>query len=285
MDSNSCIIDDFPEKSTTSKRTFELKLNRKLMVLVKFDPSKSEKCLTDNMQHSWWLTESHASLNTKFKVGVTCEMYRKLLIEKSIGVNPPPVCTISEWCLMREIVWMLQIEPEMNITTATKSKKKQMSPKCFTIDAERSEITLKPNVSLASVTVEGIQLILCEFATNMTILYRFRQFFKPIFQPNDNNKNNAISENEKCSEPPPHSIVCYAYGLKEFIHAITCVLVNKELELIKQNPIQILSIVKLYNDLLPHFRQLQQLNDIHCSCYLDLSNCDGMINKLSFNKL
>lgn len=225
---------------------------QKPLSFIAFDATKSTAWLRSNVQHSWWHPDYQVTVTSEFDAANTCKLYQERIVKLSGGlIRLPTTSTASEWCLMREIIWMLQIEPGGTIAGISKF---------FTIVADRMEIIPNQNVSLASVTTEGIQSILVEFAAHMTILYRFRHFLRSVF-----GKEFVFGSGTQ----PAHTIECYANAINGFMSSIAELLLATETELIRQDPMVVQSVVKLHNDLQPHIRQMQLLYAIHMRCYLD----------------
>lgn len=243
---------------------------QKPLTYIEFDTSNSLEFLRTNIQPAWWSTEYQMPVTSALDQANFCQFYRKQLTTLSGGLlKSPPVTIVSEWCLMREIIWMLLCEPAAVVCETSVSAKTNTTTSqphiiklsaFFSLNISSQEITVNRHVSLSSVTDEGIQNLLMVFAKYMTYLYRFRVFFASVF-----NLSNRIGA-------PPYSVECYAIALREFTESITEFLLKKESELIENDPMTDLSIVRLYNELNEHFRLLNYLYDLHKSCYLDY-NC------------
>lgn len=171
---------------------------------------------------------------------------------------------------MREIIWMLLCEPTTSDTAKTNTTSSSSSQPhitkqsvFFSLNVSSQEITVNRHVSLSSVTDEGIQELLMNFAKYMTYLYRFRLFFASVFNLSDS------------KGVPPYSVECYAVALREFTDNISTFLLKIESELVESDPMKPISIVRLYNELTEHFRLLNYLYDIHKSCYLDYKCYSG----------
>lgn len=226
-------------------RTNEINPPQKPLPFIEFDSSKSADWMRDHVQSSWWLqSDFQTNVSSRYADAQMCQKYQTAIKKLSGGtVKLPSVSTVSEWCLMREIIWLMQIN-DVNI-----------SAKFFTIDATKSEIVVNPNVSMSSVTLSGIRGILIDFSSFMTKLYRLRQFIHSVF----------------CDdiESPPHTIECYASSVQSFLTPLSKYLDDKEKELIEQNPLKVHSIIGLRNELQPYVNMLDHLYDIHVKCYLD----------------
>lgn len=231
---------------------------------IAFDSTKSTVWLRDNVQHSWWHRDYQVPVCSDFDAANTCKLHQERITKLSGGlVKLPAASTASEWCLMREIIWMLQIEPDTSAAGISKF---------FSITTgDKTKIVPNQNVSLASVTVDGIQSILAEFAAHMTILYHFRQFLRCVFGGGNKGGSQA---------PAAHTIECYANAVQGFMASMSTFLLAKETELIQQDPMVVHSVVKLLNDLRPHARQMQQLYAIHVQCYLDFRTHSNHVSSM-----
>lgn len=232
---------------------------RKTKFYTVFDASKAIEWKIKNTQPPWWLNEvNRVPIDSEYPAAKMCEIFR----------TNESVSTLSEWCLIREILWMLQLEPEQYELDTPANRNLS---KFFTLNVETNEIIANENISIASVTVDGIQPILNEFADIMTIFYRFRKLNETIFQHARAASN--LIETSICA--PPYTIQCYAQGLKDFLNVVAEAIIKLEKELIEQNPMEIRSIVYVYNELLPHFRFIKKLNDIHSNVYIDFKTNQG----------
>lgn len=232
---------------------------RKTKFYTVFDASKAIEWKAKNTQPPWWLNEvNRVKIDSEYPAAKICEIFR----------TNESVSTLSEWCLIREILWMLQLEPEQYESHAPANRRLS---KFFTLNVETNKIIVNENISIASVTVDGIQPILKEFAEIMTICYRFKKLNETIFQHTRATSN--LIETNICD--PPYTIQCYVQGLKDFLNVVAESIIKLEKELIKQNPMEMQSIVYIYNELLPYFRLMKKLNDIHSKVYIDFETNQG----------
>lgn len=236
---------------------------QKPLPFIAFDATKSTAWLRNNVQHSWWRRDYQVPVCSDFDAANTCKLHQERITKLSGGlIKLPAASTASEWCLMREIIWMLQIEPDTSTAGISKF---------FAVDTDQMKIVLNQNVSLASVTVDGIRSILDEFAGHMTILYRVRQFLRSVFD-----RDNELGPHAQAA----HTIECYANAIEDFMASISTFLLAKETELIQQDPMTVHSVVKLFNDWQPHMRQMEQLYAIHTRCCLDFHSHSNHVNAM-----
>lgn len=232
---------------------------RKTKSYTEFDASKAIEWKTENTQPAWWLNDiNKVKIDSEYPGAKMCELFR----------TNDSVSTLSEWCLLREILWMLQVEPEQH--EPDQSANRSLS-KFFTLNVETNEIFVNDNISIPSVTVDNIRPILNEFAEIMTIIYRFKKFNEIIFQ----HTGVTSIPIETSIGAPPYTIQCYAQGLKDFLKVIAEAIIKLEIEIIEQDAMEMRSIVYAYNELLPHFRLLRKLNDIHSKVYIDFKTTQG----------
>lgn len=226
---------------------------QKPLPFAEFDSTKSDGWLQENVQHSWWQRPDwQATVDSDYDEARMCQKYHDAVKKYSGGViKLPTVSTVPEWCLLREIIWMLRISDA------------EIKAKFFSVDAMKSEISANPNVSIASVTTQGIRGTLQEFASKMTKLFRLRQFMRSVF---------VLEAN---SPLPPHTIECYANAMSSFLDTISAFLLRIENELNAQNHFETHSIVKLFTALGPHFILLDHLYTIHTKCYIDFRIVSG----------
>lgn len=275
---------------------------QKPLPYTEFDSSKALQWLKQNVQSNWWSSDAHYQLDvpSEEKEANFCHLYNKRLATISGGLyKPAPVTVASEWCLLREIIWILLYEPSSSSSSNVYPNQMTINPNgynsihpnyttsastssptaqdiiklsmFFSLNVTAQKIVVNCHVSLSSVTVDGIQQILEEFAKYMTILYRFRLYFASVFNVSKHPEPNDSS----ASKQPSYTIECYATALKEFVTNISEFLLIKEAELVKRDLLTGATIVKLYNELGEHFRLLNYLYDIHTSSYLDYKSHSG----------
>nr|XP_029727882.1 gamma-tubulin complex component 5-like [Aedes albopictus] len=207
-----------------------------------FDGSSSEKWLKEHVQSGWWKdSKAKAEVNGTHEGASFCDYWNQTILKASHSfIKPDPVSTVSEYCLIREILWMF--------TNPTNCK-------FFRIDDD--QIWINPNVSLSSTTERGLHTFLVNFTQQMTIVYRLRNFCR------------RVSEATSQPIPAPYSFECYASGIRDFLEHLDATIVHLEKQATVQEPDRIVTIITLFHDLEPEFRLLTNLNDIHRFSVLD----------------
>lgn len=221
-----------------------LKPPEKKRILVEFDSSKAIDWQQNNVQKPWWRSSN--------RCGVT---------------------VLTEWCLLREIIWTLQLNPIENSASIENTPQPEKFARFFSLNTISNEVNVNLDVSLTNMNVESLQSILSEFASAATKLYRFRKFFAAVFQPP------AVNQFLESVQVAPHSIQCYANGLDDFFQIISKAICNLEIELIQQNITETYTVIYLYNRLLPQFRMINILYDIHQNVYIDFKTNSGTEKK------
>lgn len=209
----------------------------KKSIFTEFDTSKAMAWRDKNVQSAWWLAKTPLD----------------------------GTAVISEWCLQREIIWMLQMQPLDEI----ESERLKKFSKFFTLDTTTDEFTVNTNATLSSTMVESLQPILTEFTVVATKLYRLRKFFSSVFEPP------VVNSFLETVQVAPHSIQNYANGLKDFLRVVNKAIIDLETEIIKQNLTETHTIIYLHNQLLIHLRQVHILYDIHTKVYIDFKTNEG----------
>lgn len=218
-----------------------LKPPEKKTILSEFDGCKAREWQQNNVQNPWWCAPNRCR-----------------------------VTILSEWCLLREIIWALQLNPiELNQSSDTCMAQPEKFARFFSLKPTSNEITVNLDVSLTNMSAESLQSILSEFASAATQLYRFRQFFAAVFQPP------TVNQFLESVQLAPHSIQCYANGLDDFLQIISKAISDLEIELIQQDFTETYTVIYLYNRLLPHFRMINTLYDIHQNVYIDFKTNAG----------
>nr|XP_040228261.2 gamma-tubulin complex component 5 [Anopheles coluzzii] len=198
--------------------------------------------LQEHVQSAWWDDPQYkVEVNSEHRGASFCDFWTERIVKVSHGfLKSDPVSTVSEYCILREILWMFT---------------NPVDCKLFRIDDD--QIWINTNVSLSSTTEHGIQTFLLNFTEYMTIAYRLRNFCR------------SILEHTARSLPAPHSFECYAAGVKSFLDHMESVMIRHEKELIKQEPGKTHTIIKLFHELEPELFVLKKLYDIHKFSVLD----------------
>uniref|UniRef100_A0A182JMA1 Gamma-tubulin complex component n=1 Tax=Anopheles atroparvus TaxID=41427 RepID=A0A182JMA1_ANOAO len=198
--------------------------------------------LEENLQNRWWSDPHYQTVvNSEHKVASFCNFWTEHIVKASHGfLKSEPVSTVSEYCVLREILWMFT---------------NPVDCKLFRIDDD--QIWINSNVSLPSTTEHGIQTFLLNFTECMTITYRLRNFC-----------NNILEDTAK-SLPAPHTFECYAAGVKSFLNHMEKVMIGKETELMRQEPGKTHTIITFFHELEPELFVLKKLYDIHRFSVLD----------------
>ncbi|XP_035903152.1 gamma-tubulin complex component 5 [Anopheles stephensi] len=227
---------------------------QEMVVFNKIEPPRQEETydtfndelavdwLQQNVQEAWWNDPQYkVEVNSEHRGASFCDFWTERIVKVSHGfLKSEPVSTVSEHCMLREILWMFT---------------NPVDCKLFRIDDD--QIWINTNVSLSSTTEHGLQTFLLNFTEYMTIAYRLRNFCS------------SILEHTARSLPAPHSFECYAAGVKSFLDNIEAVMIRYEQELIKQEPGKTYTIIKFFHELEPELFVLKKLYDIHKFSVLD----------------
>uniref|UniRef100_A0A182NQR9 Gamma-tubulin complex component n=1 Tax=Anopheles dirus TaxID=7168 RepID=A0A182NQR9_9DIPT len=229
--------------------------SNEMVVFNKIEPPKQENVyetfsdefatewLQENVQTIWWIDPQYkVKVNSDHRGASFCDFWTERIVKVSHGfLKTEPVSTVSEYCVLREILWMFT---------------NPVDCKLFRIDDD--QIWINTNVSLSSTTEHGIQTFLLNFTEYMTIAYRLRNFSRSV-----------LEHHTSRSLPAPHSFECYAAGVKSFLDHMESVMIEKEKELIEQEPGKTYTIIKLFHELEPELFVLKKLYDIHKFSVLD----------------
>ena len=156
--------------------------------------------LQEHVQSAWWDDPQYkVEVNSEHRGASFCDFWTERIVKVSHGfLKSDPVSTVSEYCILREILWMFT---------------NPVDCKLFRIDDD--QIWINTNVSLSSTTEHGIQTFLLNFTEYMTIAYRLRNFCR------------SILEHTARSLPAPHSFECYAAGVKSFLDHMESVMIRQ----------------------------------------------------------
>lgn len=234
--------------SQKDSKTVQLEIAKGIVVYTKvvppqrelghecFDESTSEKWLKDHVQSGWWKdSKAKAAVNSIHEGASFCDYWNQTILKASHSfIKSDPISTVSEYCLIREIMWMFT-NPN--------------NCKFFRIDDD--QVWINPNVSLSSATERGLHTFLINFTQHMTIVYRLRNFCR------------RVSDATNKPFPAPYSFECYASGVRDFLEHLDKTIVELEKQAVAQKQDKVLSIITLFHDLEPEFRLLTNLNDIH----------------------
>lgn len=213
----------------------------KRLIITDFDVSKAMTWREEYIQRAWWLEQTPQN-----------------------GVSILP-----EWCLLREIIWTLQMAP---IDTEIETESLKKFSKFFSLKTATDEFMVNPNVTLTTTSSEGLKTVLSGFASISTKLYRFRKFFKTVFEPP------AVNSFLDSVQRAPYSIQNYATGIKDFLRIVNHKLCELEIEIVKQDSSEVHTIIYLHNQMYFHFTKVKMLYDIHQRVYIDFKTNEGKRN-------
>lgn len=204
-----------------------------------FDSSASSEWLDQNIQKNWWHKNDYkCPVDSHYFAANFCDFWYKHLSEKSLNfIKPRLVSTISEYCLIREIIWMFR---------------RPVTSKVFYF--RDNQIGLNPNVSLPSCTVEGLQNILEDFVVYMNFINQIESFCNVTLNNYDN-----VS---------PHTYQSFASSLRELLVEFKRFTAGIEYNLMNETVDCVRTIIKLSNILQPHFRVLKKLHEIYVSAII-----------------
>lgn len=217
--------------------SISLKPPQIMQVFEKHKIENVEKWLKDNIQHSWWAPKEVTSIEvvSSHSAANFCLAWQKHLRKKSMGfIKSPPTSLLSEYCLLRELLWMF-INP--------------VDCKFFKIENE--EISLRSNVSMPSTSTESLHIFLADFVMVINIIYKL---------------NKAIDKATRTSSLS-HTLEKYFNLVRKFLNEIL-EFVLKEEETVKAHEVTY-TVISLHNVLRPHFKVLLMLWDIHKSCVIE----------------
>lgn len=219
----------------STQSTSTLRPPQKIPWYEKHKIEDAEKWLKENVQHSWWSPNEMTSveISSSHPAANFCQEWQLHLSKKSMGfIKPQPLSLLTEYCLLREIFWMF-INPV----------------DCKFFKLEDDVISLRPNVSIRSTSVESLHILLTEFVRSMNINYKFRKDL-----------------DKSIKAPLSHTLEKYFKLLQKFINEIVEFLLEEE-EIVKSRDATYTTII-LHNKMEPHFKMLEMLWDIHKNCIL-----------------
>ncbi|CAG9804750.1 unnamed protein product [Chironomus riparius] len=225
------------ESKQSHVKSTKLQPPQKPSVYEKVKLDNTLKWLKDNVQNCWWNIEemTNDEVSSSHKAANFYTDWQRHLTRKSLGfIKPPPVSLLSEYCLLREILWMF------------------LNPvNCKFFKLEIGEISLRHDVCMPSTTIESLNIFLAELVKPMNIMYRLKLSITNAL------KNPALN----------HTLENY-YGLIEtFLDEITEFFVKEE-EILKEDE-GIYTIITLHDKMQPHSKMLDMLYNIHKSCILN----------------
>lgn len=244
----------------------ELQPPQRYLPFITFDGSNSLEWLRANVQHSWW-QDSHYQepVVSQFESAHYNRIHYERIL-KTTNIAIPPASITNEWCLLREVFWMLLTEPPTrHDDSAIGLEPKGNNFKYFHLDVDKKEITVKQNVSLASVTTEGTQDALLELTEYMTMFYRLRHFIRTILCPN------MYCSSSTSFTYAPNTIQTYAIALESLLHPLVNVILEKEQEIVRNEPFEKYTLIRFYCEMKLKFARLEYLYEIHSKCYIDYS--------------
>lgn len=212
-----------------------------------FHGNESDIWLNKNAQCSWWLNDSYVQPSiSRHPQSQFCHTVLRL----SATTDPAAVSTISEYCLIREILWLFS-EP--------------VSCKTFTVDHHSAVIRVASNVSLNSTSPPALRASLEYFTRYATLCLRLNTFCAFV--------TGAVGDgqNTPTASPPPHSYECYAHAVRQCMRPFRDFIGRTERTVAAQRPdaARPQTLLRLQRDMEPYTQLLDNLYDVHTSATLD----------------
>lgn len=195
-----------------------------------------EKWLRENIQNPWWKDErTIVNIPSDHVVANFCKVWQKHLCERSMGfIKPRNFSLVSEYCLLREILWMF-INP--------------VGCKFFKI--VDGEIYMKTDVTLPSLMPDSLQVFLDRILRSMNIMRMLKKSCKY-------SQENPVSS---------HTFETYHKVLKSFLDKISQFILEQE-DIVKEQK-SIYTILVFNEKFHHHAILLEMLWTIHSSSILE----------------
>lgn len=195
-----------------------------------------EKWLVENIQNPWWKDERTIfNIPSDHIVANFCKIWQKHLSERSMGfIKPRNFSFVSEYCLLREILWMF-INP--------------VGCKFFKII--NGDIHMKTDVTLPSLMPDSLQVFLRGILRSMNIMKKLKFACK-------NSQENPFSS---------HTFETYHKILGSYLNLISEFVLEQE-EIVKEQK-AIYTILVFHEKFHSHAKMLEMLWIIHSSSILD----------------
>lgn len=212
---------------------------------TKFDPTTAIDLLKSNVQSNWWTQAGgvqECKTYSKYPAASFCQIFNELLARTPQHYGKVEyVTTISEYNLLRETFWMF-IRP-------TNMRFYHLYPD--------GRVGLAQGVSIPSVTRKGLGSFLANFTSKMSTMNLLRKFCHHVLRSTTNQ---------------PHTLEAYASELSLLLKKITEAVLEKEKQVMQQEPGVVNSILETYNHFLPLFQLLENLWDFHRSATMSFSS-------------
>ncbi|CAO1312743.1 unnamed protein product [Diamesa hyperborea] len=203
-----------------------------------FESPDPEGWLKRNLQHSWWNEAGYNSEVTSFHPGASfSQQWQNHLTKKSLGfIKIAPQSTISEYCLIREILWMFS-DP--------------VDCKCFKIHNNEYILREDPPVTIPSITANTLQVFLQDFLKRINIMNKLQQ----------------DCEQYQMSSTISHTYESYIGEIQNYLYQIMDFVVSEEAIVKSQN--ETYTVLTLHDKFKDNFELLDMLWDIHSDSLLD----------------
>ncbi|CAO1355674.1 unnamed protein product [Diamesa serratosioi] len=213
----------------------------KEIIYKQFESLDPEGWLKSHVQNTWWEDKENSCEVISHHPGASfCEEWQNHLTNKSLGfIKTTPKSTISEYCIIREILWMFS---------------NPFDCKCFKIIKNEIILSQNPPVTIPSITVNSLQIFLQDFLKRINIMNNLQQDCKRYQQ------SSSIS----------HTYESYIGEIQKYLdHVIEFVVAEEE---IVKNQNETYTLIRLHHKFTSNFELLDMLWDIHSDSLLDSNN-------------
>ena len=255
------------------------------------DPKEAMKWMTNNVLSHYWILEKDGKTNSNYPLPLESRVpimnVESNLIERStanlvndldlyyakiLGIQPAEKTCVTEYQVMREIIWTFrypQLPNKYKEQNGHGSRKHTKYP-LFTYDNNKQVFQNNDGwLCMPSISPESLQAMLDEFGKAMTSLHRLAVFVGNILDRPILNTSHSTSE----QKPPPLTYEAYAAGLSNLLKLFSADLID--LEKIVRDKKVTFTLLDLKMRLLPWFRILNCLASFHSRAVDSVMNSQG----------
>ncbi|XP_037938837.1 gamma-tubulin complex component 5 [Teleopsis dalmanni] len=217
------------------KCTANIKPPQKVVPYVLYDDSKAKQNVDTLLQDKWWIKNyktNAASIRSVHPEAHTAEIYEEFL-KRNTYLICEPVSTATEYCLLREIIWMFFVPKD-----------------CFFFKVKGDSINMREYVTIPSLTVKGLlDYMENKILPHIKMMHRLRTFIE------------SMQENQ--GKIIPKTVECYAYNVNALLNPVEEDLLNYEKRLMNQQNFDTNTLMNFQYTLRQSLKHLENVFMIH----------------------
>ncbi|KDR22561.1 gamma-tubulin complex component 5 [Zootermopsis nevadensis] len=204
------------------------------------DIYSAEKWMETSIMQPYWTSEGiYHNTSSRFPAANLAKLWDEHLIKQ--GYDEPQTTILSEYKVLREILWMF-------FTPSTS----------YLFTEEAKKFTVNPNITIPSLTKGTFASYVSRLCPYFTMLRELQSFSEDL---------NCSREIPNCTKFPPNTYIAYWTVVKEFLDDFNSLIIQIETKVKKRD--RTYTLLQLTNELEPKLYELRSVYCVHARAVYD----------------